>query len=538
MPISRAGVLAAILPLVQGRFEFTMNRPNALLNLFPSGIVSPNRDGECPTPPGSPCKMGSPALFGIPKYGVPITGTLFYATDGVDVDGCQPLNRSQPNWPRVHPIVMVDRGACTFVTKVRNAQLAGAIAVVVVDNVNEAREPFMADDGTADDVTTPSILIDLPDGEAIKGFLRNTSSFGNVQVTLTYSLPNPDNHVEWDFFTSPGEAASLEFKTVFPNAVKALGDHASMTPYFKVETWDFCQLPSQPCGDQCTNSGRYCTTDTPNGVQGKAVLAESVRQVCIYQTLASNGKPALAWWNYVLTFEQVCAQGPQTFNEACSAGIMRNISDINEAAVTSCIAVAGGVVGDVANRILDAQVLAIQQKGVFTFPSVFINDSPYRGTLNCPAPIRNSLCGVLNGICDGYMPGTAPAPCNTSDGCTMGTVKDACNVCGGDGQWDACHVCWSPKNPAFNKTCADCRGIPWGPNTNCPKSQYLKTPVIIGVVVGASAVVAICVFIYMKRQQSQLRDDIDQLLNRYLPLSADSAQADGTGLLGASDGIQ
>ena len=50
-------------------------------------------------------------------------------------DACQPLNNA--GWVGGTKIIMVDRGDCTFVTKVRHAQTAGGSAVIVVDNVDE-----------------------------------------------------------------------------------------------------------------------------------------------------------------------------------------------------------------------------------------------------------------------------------------------------------------------------------------------------------------------------------------------------------------
>ncbi len=80
---------------------------------------------------------------------------MVYATPG-DLDGCSPLDPSNlPTLPT--KIVMVDRGTCFFVSKVRNAQNAGATAVIVVDNIDETVEPFMADDGTGSDITIPSV---------------------------------------------------------------------------------------------------------------------------------------------------------------------------------------------------------------------------------------------------------------------------------------------------------------------------------------------------------------------------------------------
>ena len=47
------------------------------------------------------------------------------------------------------PIILVDRGDCTFVTKVRNVEKAGANVALIGDNVVENSEVFiMSDDGS------------------------------------------------------------------------------------------------------------------------------------------------------------------------------------------------------------------------------------------------------------------------------------------------------------------------------------------------------------------------------------------------------
>ena len=62
-------------------------------------------------------------------------------------------------------IALVDRGSCDFTVKVKNAQTAGAIAAVVVDNVSESPFTMGGDNAT---ITIPSMMITLEDGNAIK----------------------------------------------------------------------------------------------------------------------------------------------------------------------------------------------------------------------------------------------------------------------------------------------------------------------------------------------------------------------------------
>jgi minor extracellular serine protease Vpr len=64
-------------------------------------------------------------------------------------------------------IALISRGTCTFSMKIRFAQQAGAVAVLVVNNV--AGDPTaMASDGTAAQPTIPAYMVGLTDGLALK----------------------------------------------------------------------------------------------------------------------------------------------------------------------------------------------------------------------------------------------------------------------------------------------------------------------------------------------------------------------------------
>ena len=64
-------------------------------------------------------------------------------------------------------IALIDRGVCFFSVKIRNAQAAGAVGVLVVNNV--AGDPTaMGTDGTADQPTIPAAMLGKVEGNAIK----------------------------------------------------------------------------------------------------------------------------------------------------------------------------------------------------------------------------------------------------------------------------------------------------------------------------------------------------------------------------------
>lgn len=98
---------------------------------------------------------------GLDEAGQPLTaGTTF--------DGCSaPTNASELQGR----IALVDRGRCKFFEKARNAQAAGAVALIVVDNRSACSPPPLG--GEANDVTIPVVSITQKDGTAIRAQLTS-----------------------------------------------------------------------------------------------------------------------------------------------------------------------------------------------------------------------------------------------------------------------------------------------------------------------------------------------------------------------------
>jgi hypothetical protein len=91
-----------------------------------------------------------------------MTGQVTLVDDGAGVgtDGCQPIQNNING-----KIALIDRGACAFVTKVLNAQAAGAKGAIVANNAPGGPAPM---GGFSPFVTIPSVGITLDQGDAIK----------------------------------------------------------------------------------------------------------------------------------------------------------------------------------------------------------------------------------------------------------------------------------------------------------------------------------------------------------------------------------
>lgn len=111
------------------------------------------------------------ANFGNIPYGHSIIGRVWYEEE--NADGCNDFKMevtgagdpdAQPS-----PIVIVNRGTCPFVKKVRNIQHAGGSLAIIIDDKpgEKVDQVIMVDDGSGNGINIPSMLISQKDGKTI-----------------------------------------------------------------------------------------------------------------------------------------------------------------------------------------------------------------------------------------------------------------------------------------------------------------------------------------------------------------------------------
>lgn len=118
------------------------------------------------------------AAFGPSVEDIPVSGLVVQVQDAAapTADGCEALVNGAA---LAGNIALVDRGLCAFTAKVQAAQDAGAIGVIVVNNV---AGPAAAMGGASPTITIPSVMVSQADGNLIKAQLA-----GGVQVSLQVS---------------------------------------------------------------------------------------------------------------------------------------------------------------------------------------------------------------------------------------------------------------------------------------------------------------------------------------------------------------
>ena len=124
--------------------------------------------------------------FGNPPYGSTLTGFLI-AEDTNNVKGCSPLPLLNTNESVDVPIVMLERGDCAFVLKVRNAQNIGAKAVIIVNDNDEDPSNFiMTDNGQGGNLDIPAFLISKDDGKLLRDYYLKQNN--GILMIITFEI--------------------------------------------------------------------------------------------------------------------------------------------------------------------------------------------------------------------------------------------------------------------------------------------------------------------------------------------------------------
>lgn len=128
---------------------------------------------------GGPFVVGE-ADFGPRLIDTPVTGQIVKVALQADSPGlaCTPLDAANARAVRRN-IALVSRGTCGFAVKVKNAQDAGAIGVIVADN---APGPVVGMGGVDPTITIPSLRVTQADGDAIAASLVKPN--GNANGTV------------------------------------------------------------------------------------------------------------------------------------------------------------------------------------------------------------------------------------------------------------------------------------------------------------------------------------------------------------------
>ncbi|KAF4656096.1 Vacuolar-sorting receptor [Perkinsus chesapeaki] len=376
--------------------------------------------------------FGATATFGTPHYGQRQRGRLVYASstsnhcqNDYDVDGQEfnsknekvgePTSADGSNIPL--NIVVVDRGTCTFVSKVRVAEeKKNAAAVIILQSYDKRDQDVSnvvpADDGYGSRVNVPTILLDWNDSEVLRSWLDrfNKDNLGvtdvrmhkYILVELSWNLP-AQHVVVFDWWTSAGRQDSYKlFKELAP-FMREIKGRINLRPHYNVFSLDY-----KAYEDMCLSEEEhtYCSDDVEGSSQltGRMVVYEGLRQLCIREMTAESlsagdtfgaFKHSDAYIDYKSSFLDECPAvmshdqwkkkaEDKRFGDKCAERVMNKLG-IDVPKVNACMT-------DNTSRktILNAQV----QTKAWSPSAIRINGWRYAGDLEAD-PIIRAICSAF-----------------------------------------------------------------------------------------------------------------------------------------------
>jgi hypothetical protein len=318
-------------------------------------------------------------------------GEIFIDNSKENKEGCEPFSENFiSEYKKIEsefPIFLLRRGGCSFVTKARNSQNAGAQMLIVINNNNDdIHDLIMSDDGTGGDIYIPSALISLSDGNKIFDFLKK-KKFGKISVEVDFNFEeNEENEeIQIEFFFSSHEEKAYDFIQNISNILNEFNnDKISFIPRYVTHKSPKFNKENPVKIENCFSKGKYCYFPkwSNNVAKANEILIEDLRQKCIFNLY--NKRYSYYYFDYMEDFYKECYNGK--FNSICSNKILKNIG-IKVKEIENCISDSFGMKKyndinfDNENVIFEDEYSTITNYGLTNFPSVTINTVPIEGII-------------------------------------------------------------------------------------------------------------------------------------------------------------
>lgn len=354
-----------------------------------------------------PASLGN---FGNPPYGSSLVGHVYYPLVIEDRSGCStlsPIKFSTDSDPDLvnTPILILDRGDCAFVVKVRHAEDIGAKLVIIANHDNSDPESIiMTDNGQGGNLNIPAMLISKSDADLIKKYLNDVKNPEKISLSVSFDMQKTSDVISYSIWSTPTSYLSQIFMMSFADVgSQFVRKVAEFAPYYVLWYCPDCEndgyIEDHP---DCVSGGRYCSPDPDeDGVlTGRDVMFEDLRQLCIYKLYSKNDYKQ--WFHYQKEYYLSC--GLEAFSTTCSRKLMNKIG-VSFTEVQTCVdnSFEGKNPALDDNSILRNQMDAWLDVNIPYYPSIVINEQIYRGDLEAKS--------VMDAMCSGYMWGSEPQPC-------------------------------------------------------------------------------------------------------------------------------
>jgi hypothetical protein len=317
-----------------------------------------------------------------------------------------------PFWPQVTDentrqnirpfILMAPPGPCSPVIWARRAQLIGAAALMIADNVCQcddqacisnytafdcrpAGKPVLINDGTAGDVTIPVWIVSKPVGQA----LIDSVMTKNQPALVEYAWGLPRNETENDtgasgavktvtFYLWTAAAHDPQLTSInvaqLQSVIKAFEGKLILEPKFRLldgkhfNCPQFTDVNTSPCDHLCTNGGRYCAVHQKD-LSGHAVVRESLRRLCIWKHYDQT-----AYYSYWAEHSSVCADPHLYASKDCVAQSLHN-ANMDPKIIDDCMKESGDMDSSDSNALLQGMIEEQQISGVVQLPIIAHSDT-------------------------------------------------------------------------------------------------------------------------------------------------------------------
>ncbi len=238
----------------------------------------------------SPSSIAGNYLFGLASFGPLPTSANFSGTlQTAPSNGCAAFTAGL----FTGKIALIDRGTCAFTVKTKNAQNAGATAVVIADNAAGSPPPGLG--GSDPSITIPAIRVTQADGATFKA---------NMPVTVTFSqdpvlLQGADNSGRPLLYTpstlQPGSTYSHYDTSLSPNALMEPNINGDLDASHSV---DLTRAAYRDMGWQIvpgTAHIRACDTTIPLSLDGGVLPGANVQaadDVCVHHVSPARSSTA------------------------------------------------------------------------------------------------------------------------------------------------------------------------------------------------------------------------------------------------------
>jgi hypothetical protein len=383
-------------------------------------------------------------LFGKNPFGETIKKNLYYTKRPL----CNGQVPSTPEYIKVDGyFLLVDRGGCSFVEKIRNAEKDNATAVLIADNTClcsvdgsceadeecEDIEPTMDDDGTGVDIKIPSLLLFKPDADILRQELMSGTM---IEMSLSFPVPQAvDGRTEYMLWTTPDDSMSYQFLNTFFEAAFGFGDLAVFQPRMLIKDgsekgcrqYDNSNIP---CKGYCTNYGRYCEpqsfydTNSYDNI-GARMVVESLRRACIWEVYGNNDGIGREWWSYAQMWMLECSYSHYSTN---CAEQLYSLAGVEKDKVESCMISSGDFRTDVTNDLLERSLIDAANYHVSWAPKLLVNGALIQGSLTFGTAIE-AICASFDvgdkpEICDKWK--ECAASCPSGNQCVLWGNGEEC----------------------------------------------------------------------------------------------------------------